>query len=662
MPYKPKSTNPYGSAGSDTKTIIIERETKPKRPILKWFGRFFMLVGVMAFISSMSTLIMIAGLGDISDPDPDAIKNGTILTFHFEGGLSDRSPAASLTEPFAGGNPSLHDVTTAIRAAAKDNNVKALVARISSGTYSFTEVLELKSAMDDYRKSGKKSYAFASAFGDFNNGVLEYALALSFDEIWMQPMGNVTLTGFHAEVPYVKNLMDKLGVKAQIFQRKDFKTAPEMALRQTISDESVISYRDILNTYDETFFDLVKQSGREIDEAHLKRTYRGMPITDEEALANGYVDKLAYIDELIADLEEDYGLPIKAYRNLVGYNFRDKEETSYWSDFLSQKDDNNVSNAKVALIFVEGAIADQSPSAKTAGPMAFIGGATAGALEISSTIKKAVEDSDIELIVLRVNSPGGSPTASETLRRAVTYAQEKGKKVYLSMGDAAASGGYWISANADKIVALPTTLTGSIGVFGGKISLQELWKKIDVNWARVTIEGENPSTLWSQNVPYNAQAEAAINRMLDNVYTRFVALVAEGRGMEYDEAEKIARGRVWTGKQAKDLGLVDELGGLEETLILAAKELEINREDLVVRVMPEPLSPLESLLRMLTGGSSAARSQAGVDTLYGVPAYNKAMTKEMLFGRDGLTGSSAAYQIMQPMQNSVMQSNIYITE
>jgi protease-4 len=663
MPYKPKSTNPYGTAGVDSKTVIIEREIKPKRPILKWFGRFFMLVGVMAFISSMSTLIMIAGLGKSGDPDPEAIKNGTILTFHFEGGLGDRSPAASFSEPFAAANPSLHQVTKAIRKAAKDSNVKALVARITGGTYSFTEVLELKKAIADYRATGKKAYAYASSFGDFNNGVLEYALALSFDEIWMQPMGNVTLTGFHAEVPYVKKVFDKLGVQAQIFQRKDFKTAPESALRESISEESVISYRDILGTYDETFFDAVKNSGRDIAQDNLQKLYRGVPITDEEAKDNGYIDTLGYIDELISQLEDEYGLGIKAYRNLLSYKFAGEEEKSSLSGLVSSKKDKaeEPQKTQVALIFVEGAIMAQAPNAKTAGPMAFMGGPTAGALQISSVIKKAAEDENIKLIVLRVNSPGGSPTASETLRRAVVYAQEKGKKVFLSMGDAAASGGYWISANADKIVALPTTITGSIGVFGGKVNLKGVWEKIDVKWERVAVSGAKPSTLWSQNVPYDAQAEAAINRMLDNVYTRFVSLVAEGRGMTYEQAEKLARGRVWTGKQAKKLGLVDELGGLEDTLILAAEELGTNRDDLTVRIMPEPLSPLESIIKLISGGAGV-HAQAGIDTLHGVPTYNRAFTKEMLFGREGLSGSSAAYQMLNPMQTTVMQPHIHISE
>lgn len=662
MPYKPKSTSPYGRSGIESRTVIIEREVKPKRPFLKWLGRFFMLVGVMAFISSMSTLAVIAELGNASDPDPDAIKNGTILTFNFDGGLGERAPAASLSDPFAGGRPSLHDVTNAIRAAAKDDNVKALVARISGGTYSFTEILELKEAIADYRASGKKAYAFASSLGDFSNGVLEYALALSFDEIWMQPMGNLTLTGFQAEVPYVKKIMDKLGVQAQIFQRKEYKTAPESALRETISQESVTSYRDILRTYDETFFEAVKASGRKIDEGNLKKVYHGVPLTDEEALANGYIDKIAYVDELISALEEEYGLGIKAYRNLIGYNFRGDEETNFWSDLLSRKSDNDVSDAKVALIFIEGAIMEQAPSAKAAGPMAFLGGPVAGALEISSTIKKAAEDEEIELIILRVNSPGGSPTASETLRRAVVYAQGKGKKVFLSMGNAAASGGYWISANANKIIAQPTTLTGSIGVFGGKLNLEGFWKKIDVNWARVTREGQKPNTLWSQNIPYSPEAKAAINRMLDNVYTRFVSLVAEGRGMSYDQAEKLAHGRVWTGKDAIKLGLVDELGGLEDTLNLAAKELDLPRDDLVVRVMPEPLSTLESFIKLLKGGKAMALAQKGVDALYGVPAYDKSFTKNMLLGADTMFGSVAAYQALNPMQNMVMQPQLRITE
>ncbi len=599
-----KAISKLGTPRFKGPSVIIMQDAKPKNRFVHWLSRFLMLLGVMAIISSMSTIAMIASLGSAGEDDPAILKNGTILTYHFTGGLRDTAAAASFSSPLAAIDPTLMDVTIALRTAAKDDSVKAFIARISDGAYGYTEVMELSQAVKDFRKSGKKAYAYSTSFGDFGNGMLEYYLALAFDEIWLQPLGQVSLTGFQAEVPYFRSALDKLGVQAQIFQRKDFKTAPESALRNDMTEANRISLNGILTAYKKAFEDAVVESGRAIDISHFAKALGGAPIPEADAKTYGYVDVIGYVDELVENLGNAHGIDIKAYRNLLGYEFTVPQEDKggLLSGLLSaDKQDKEYKN--IALIFIEGAIMPTGEGASAA-PYAMLGGTPVSALEISGEIKNAADREDIAAIVLRVNSPGGSPTASETIRRAVIYAQNKGKTIVVSMGEAAASGGYWIVTDADYIMAYPVTLTGSIGVFGGKLVLQDLWNKIGVNWETVVLEGFGGNGLWSQNRPYTESEAVSINRMMDDIYNGFVARVVEGRLMSAEDVERVAQGRVWSGQDAVEQGLVDKIGGLEDTLVEVAAMLEVKRDHLGVIIMPEPLSPLQSFLRMLKKGPS----------------------------------------------------------
>jgi protease-4 len=235
---------------------------------------------------------------------------------------------------------------------------------------------------------------------------------------------------------------------------------------------------------------------------------------------------------------------------------------------------------------------------------------------ISASIRSAAQNDKVAAIVLRMDSPGGSPVAAEAIRRAVVYAREKEKKVIVSMGAAAASGGYWAVANADHIVAAPATLTGSIGVFAGKLVLEDLWKKLGVTWESVNI-GKN-ADMWSAQSHFSPTARKRFDALLDNIYNSFVALVAEGRGMTIEEVEKIAQGRVWTGKQALEVGLVDSLGGLEEAL-QKAKELAGFTPDEAVPVVQYPprRSTLELLFELFT--ESAVSGVPPISTMGQLP-------------------------------------------
>jgi protease-4 len=250
----------------------------------------------------------------------------------------------------------------------------------------------------------------------------------------------------------------------------------------------------------------------------------------------------------------------------------------------------------VALVYVTGAIMDTRISASAPAGLADEG--IAAADEIAPALMEAADDPQIKAVIVRIDSPGGSPAASETILRAIDKIREKKKPVIISMGATAASGGYWVAAHADRIFAAPTTLTGSIGVVGGKFSIAGLSEKLGVNWDGVSW-GDN-SEIWSMNKPFSASESERMNAMLDFVYEAFLKRVSEGRKMTVADVDKIAGGRVWTGRRASGIGLVDELGGLREAMEYTAKTLGAeDRFGLNVLVMPKPLTPFEEIMQLV---------------------------------------------------------------
>ncbi|MBU0801011.1 MAG: S49 family peptidase, partial [Alphaproteobacteria bacterium] len=315
---------------------------------------------------------------------------------------------------------------------------------------------------------------------------------------------------------------------------------------------------------------------------------RGL-LLDKEAQSAGLVDALDYVYHLTERIKKDVtGDPESTKLKFVGLSHYVRNHKPAGS--------RSAGNAKVALIYAQGAIVPQVNTASM--PGVFMGGPAISAVEMSETLYDAMEDDDIEVIVIRINSPGGSPAASETLRARILQAQEKGKKVIVSMGDAAASGGYWMVAPADRIFATPLTLTGSIGVAGGKFVLADMWAKIGVNWDGV--EWGDNAGMMSSNALYSETERARYGAMMDNVYDGFVARVAEGRKMDPVKAESLAHGRVWTGNQAQARGLVDEIGGLDQALDYAAAQVGAkDRHAIALKILPEPETAWERLAEFL---------------------------------------------------------------
>lgn len=510
------------------------------------------------------------------------LPSDMVLVMKLDGKLGDLPVEESFVDAFEDNPRTLKSYIDAIYAAKDDPRVKGVYAQYLGGRYSVTQVQELRQAIKDFRDSGKFTYVYAPSY---NGGLGAYYLVSAFDEIWLQPLGNLSVSGLNAEIPFFRNVLDKIGVEPNFYQRKEFKSAYESFTNTKISDANKLAMTDLI----EDMSDVLSRdlsADLDISQDQFKGLVDHGLFLAGEAQKAGLVDVVGFEDDL-RDIIEG-----KVASGKDGYLYFD----TYHNHVLNQK--NVIGGPRVALIYAVGAIIGSRENARA--PSGFVDDGYAEASEISKALLDAAEDLSVRAVVLRVDSPGGSPVASETILHAVQKVRDAGKPVVVSMGSAAASGGYWISAYADYIFASPLTLTGSIGVLGGKISTQEMWGKIGVNWDRIHW-GKN-SAMWSMNTPFSASEAERMNAMLDNIYASFIERVAKGRDMSTQDAEKIARGRVWSGKSALDAGLVDQLGGLNDALDYVAVQLgENDRRDIQVAIMPKPLNAVEKLVELLEG-------------------------------------------------------------
>jgi len=476
-------------------------------------------------------------------------------------------------------------VIDAIDRGAGDDRVKALAVKASESGYNIAQLQEVRAAVLRFKKSGKKTYIYSESFGGSGYGLGLYYLASAFDEIWMQPVGVVAIGGIAVETPFFKGLMDKFGVEGQFFQRKEYKNAMEHLTSSHMSAASLEETRKLLDNMAAQLMGPIRRDRTKVSSTFDSLSALGL-LTDDVALKSGLVDRLDYEDALIDQLDKSYKeAGLVSVETYAAYLKRGKFEKGLLG-----------SSTSIAVVHIDGMIVSGSAQR---GPYG-ISEEMAGADDIAAAIHDAAEDPRIKTIILRVNSPGGSPSASETIARAIEWAQfDKKIPVYVSMGSVAASGGYWVSAPAKRIYAMGTTLTGSIGVVGGKINLEKFWEKFDVNWDRVSV-GEN-SSMMSFNTPFSQSEQRQFELTLDNVYNHFIARVAKGRHLSPGQVEEIAKGRVWTGEQAAANGLVDKIGGLNDVLNDVAKENGLaSRYDLTIVHLPSADNPMDILFELLS--------------------------------------------------------------
>ena len=446
-------------------------------------------------------------------------------------------------------NRNRHLLRPALRAlheAADDRRVVGLVARVG-GSLSWTMAQELRAGVAAFAGSGKPALAWAETFVDGPRDLAAYALASAFPEIWLQPSGGLGLLGVSAQTTFLRGALDKLGVQPELEQRYEYKNAVDRISRTELTP----AHRESLERLTGSIFSRALADiahGRRMTVEHVRELVETGPRTAPEARDARLVDHLGYRDQAYAALRER--LPEDA--ELL---FADRWKPRPGLPSLPGR-----SRGHVALVEVRG---DITSGRSRRGP----GGRQVGADTVAAGLRAARTDDSARAVLLRVDSPGGSAVASDTIWREVCRVREAGKPVVVSMGDAAASGGYFVACPADVVVALPATLTGSIGVFGGKFVVADLLERMGLSTG--VVEQGSRARMYSARRPFRPNERERLGAILDGIYADFVAKVASGRGLSPAAVEAVARGRVWSGADALEVGLVDVLGGLREATRIA---------------------------------------------------------------------------------------------
>ena len=521
---------------------------------------FFAAVGFLTVLFALAGVLLIGGLKPKVTPLADNIILSVDLTHELtEGAHEDR-----LLRLLVGGEATLRDVLDAIEMASGDPRVKGLVARVGEDGLGLGKIQELRDAIAAFRAKGKFALAFADSFGEFGPGTRPYYLATAFDEIWLQPMGNVGLIGLYAEVPFFKGTLDLLGIATQFDHREEFKTAMNSLTETKMTPPHREEVDALLASVSGQIIHGIADA-RKLSEADVRGAIDRGPLLAEEARQAKLVDRLGYRDQVIADahLRAGSGAELTSLTTYLDHAGRPHRDGS-----------------TIAVIYGTGLI---QRTASSANPLSEAN--VMAANEITRAFRAAVRDAAVRAVIFRVDSPGGSVVASEAIWREVVFAHERGKPVIVSMGDVAGSGGYYIAAPADKIVAEPATLTGSIGVLAGKFVLSDLLQKVGMSVDSAQI-GTN-AAMYSSSSEFSARAHSRLEAFLDDTYKGFKDHVASGRRMTQEEVEDVAKGRVWSGEDAKARGLVDELGGRAVALRLA-KEAARLAPDAAVKLIVFP--------------------------------------------------------------------------
>jgi len=539
--------------------------------------RAFAVIGLIVTLLTILGMVVVEHNKQVAPEEPKTV----ILSLDFDEPIVEQNEPSPLDLAMHEDTMPLLDILHAIDKAKDDPKVKGIVAHFGSTQPSLAQAQEIRAAILRFRTSGKFTYAFAASYGGFGLGNRAYYLASAFENIWLQPVGSVGLTGLAIQSPFGKAALEKIGVSADFMQREEYKSFMEMAQRDNFSPLVRIEMQAMLEDLSNQIAGGIAEN-RNWDVGRVKRLMERGPFTDAEAEKAGLVTHLGYADELDNEIEKKAGSA--AVQAEV-------------EDYLMYRDEAKPAKikAKVALIFGTGLIMD-----KASGPGDIGGEHVLGADTLAKAFDDAADDKTIKAILFRVDSPGGSPEASETIRRALVHAQNKGKPVFVSMGEVAASGGYWVAMNADYIAAEPGTLTGSIGVVGGKFDLSGLMQKVGVSID--TLKTTENAGMWSMNGKFSPAQRERVNALLDQTYHAFVKNVSEARKIPMEKMPDIAKGRVWTGEQAIPIGLVDQLGGYDVTLGALRKKLNLSETDMMsLELFPPPETPVERVMKLLKG-------------------------------------------------------------
>lgn len=546
--------------------------------------RFLAILGALWLIAMVMMIVAVIG-------SKGKVPDRTILEANFEQALPEYIPDSPTAKFLMKQQSTVKDVIDAIDRGAEDDRVVGMVAKIGAAPLGMAKTQELRDAVLRFRSHKKFAVAYAETFGEFGPGNGAYYLATAFDQIYLQPSGDIGLTGIILESPFVKGTLSKLGVTFRGDHRYEYKNALNFYTETKYTAPHKEAMTAIMNSWFNQMKDGICQA-RQIAPDKFQAIVDAGPYLGKEAVDAKLVDGVAYRDEVYNQAKAKAG---------------DRAQFLYLDKYLDRAGHPHERGKAIALIYGVGGVtrgkSDYDPTQGTV---------NMGSDTVAGAIRAAAQDKDVKAILFRVDSPGGSYVASDTIWREVVNARKAGKPVVVSMGDLAGSGGYFVAMAADKIVAQPGTITASIGVLGGKMLTSGLWDKVGVSWDEVH-QGSN-ATMFTGTHDYSPAEKARFESWLDRVYVDFTSKVADGRKLPKEKVLQIAKGRIWSGQDAKNLGLVDELGGFDTALKLAKQAANIgDAEDVKLVLYPRPKTFLQTLLQR--GGADNTDKEAVSQTL-----------------------------------------------
>lgn len=504
-----------------------------------------------SLIALFLIFIIFIGIGTAMENDKKVtLKDDSVLTIKLLAEVEDYAPKSdNPLDELLGENDKKMAFTKMINAienAKTDDKIKGISIEVLSPNAGIAQLQALRDKLIDFKESGKFVMAYADSYTQKN-----YYLSSVADSLFVNPVGGVSFRGLTSERMYYKDFQDKYGIKMEVIRHGKYKSAMEGFLENEMSDANREQTESFLNSiWNEFLTDIADSRHKTLDELNSIADNLGTR-NPEMAIANGMVDAAIYLDKYVEKLKLLTG--VKADKELESISLQDYIKTGKGRIKSSASD-------KIAILYAQGNIMYGK------GDETYIGQES-----INKALKKIRENKKIKAVVLRINSPGGSALASDLIWREIALTK-KVKPVVVSMGNLAASGGYYIACNADKIYAEPTTITGSIGVFGALPNFSVVAGRMGINAEQVAT---NKAPSYSVFEPITEEFREYIKGSIDDIYKTFVSHVAEGRKLSFDQVDAIAQGRVWTGKEALEKGLVDELGNLDDAVAYAASLVEL---------------------------------------------------------------------------------------
>lgn len=543
---------------------------------MKQFLKFFLASTLGTLVSLFIILLiimgMIASMLTFSKKEVTNVAEKTVLELRFDTPIVERAPSNPLAgfnwQKMANDEPAgLDDIIKNIQKATRDGRVAGLLLNLSDVAASPATLEQIRNELLKFKESGKFIVAYGEAYSQ-----RAYYMATAADQVYLQPEGSIDFKGLMAQIMFYKNLLDKAGIEAQIIRHGKFKSAVEPFMLDKMSEANREQTSRFIGTiWDNIIAQMAEGRNTVADRMNqLADSLLGENATT--ALSSGLVDGLKYYDEVTAELKHKIGVISDDSLTLLPF-----EDYFTASDPLKVK---TIRSKKIAVVYAVGEIESGDGDDETI-----------GSDRIAGAIREARLDDKVRAIVLRVNSPGGSALASDVIWREIRLAREV-KPVVASFGDVAASGGYYIACGADTIMAMPNTITGSIGVFGIIPNFNKLvTEKIGITFDEVATNQN--SDYISTMKPLSPYQRNFIQKDIEKVYDTFISHVAEGRGMTKAQVDSIGQGRVWSGSDAKELGLVDLFGGLDDAVKLAATMAKVDEYRVVT--LPEKIDPLSAI-------------------------------------------------------------------